>query len=91
MERFLHDKLDSFSGECLERIVEADLSGVLALLDENGGCQHPKAHPRKKGDVGLLSGDAKRVLRSNLQQSSSCGSKGPVSSDFDVDWLGGPP
>ena len=33
MERFLRDKLDSFSREGLEKIVEVDPAGVLELLD----------------------------------------------------------
>ena len=36
LESFFHDRLDFFSGEALERIIEADPSVVLALLDESG-------------------------------------------------------
>ena len=35
LEKFLRDKLDSFSGEGLDRIVEVDPTVVLELLDEN--------------------------------------------------------
>ena len=35
LEMFLRDKLDSFSGEGLNRIVEVDPTVVLELLDEN--------------------------------------------------------
>ena len=35
LETFLRDKLDSFSGEGLDRIVEVDPTVVLELLDEN--------------------------------------------------------
>ena len=35
-ERCLHHKLDSLSGEGLERIVEAGTSGVLASVDGSG-------------------------------------------------------
>ena len=34
LEMFLRDKLDSFSGEGLDRIVEVDPTAVLELLDE---------------------------------------------------------
>ena len=34
-EKFLRDKLDSFSGEGLNRIVEVDPTVVIELLDEN--------------------------------------------------------
>ena len=34
LEKFLRDKLDSFSGEGLDRIVEVDPTVVLELLDE---------------------------------------------------------
>ena len=35
LEKFLRDKLDSFSGEGLQKIVEVDRAGVLELLDAN--------------------------------------------------------
>ena len=35
LEKFLHDKLESFSSEGLDRIVEVDLNVVLGLLDED--------------------------------------------------------
>ena len=35
LEKFLRDKLDSFSSEGLDRIVEVDPTVVLELLDEN--------------------------------------------------------
>ena len=35
LEKFLRDKLDSFSGQGLVKIVELDPTGVLELLDEN--------------------------------------------------------
>ena len=35
LEKFLRDKLDLFSGEGLEKIVEVDPAGVLELLDAN--------------------------------------------------------
>ena len=63
LERFFHDKLESSSGKDLERIVGADLSGVVALLDENGGGQNHKGYQRGKGDEGLVSGAVDRVLR----------------------------
>ena len=37
LERLLHDKLDSFSEEGLERIAKADPSVIMALIDESGG------------------------------------------------------
>ena len=35
LDKFLRDKLESFSGEGLEKIVEVDPAGVLELLDGN--------------------------------------------------------
>ena len=58
---------------------------MLALLDESGGdCQ-------TGGPETILSGDVDHVLRSELQRSSSCGTKRPVSSDVDVETLGRSP
>ena len=91
LDCYLHDKLDSFSGERLERFVEADPSGVLAFLDESGWGRHIERHQRVRSDEGLPSGDVDCVLRSELQHSSSCGTKRPLSSDVDVQNLGRPP
>ena len=35
LEKFLRDKLDSFGGEGLDKIVEVDPTVVLELLDDN--------------------------------------------------------
>ena len=51
LERFLHVKLDSLSRQGLERIVEADPSGLLALLDEIGD-RHAGGHETVLGDEG---------------------------------------
>ena len=75
----------------METIDEADPSGVLALLDENVEDHQFERLQRAQIDECLPSGDVHQVLRSELQQSSSCGSNRPVSSDVDVERLGGPP
>ena len=57
LESFLHDKLDSLSGEGLERIVEADPSGVLVSLDEIGGNRLIGGHVTVQIDEILPNGD----------------------------------
>ena len=91
LERFLHDHFDSLSGEVLERIVEADLSGALASLEENGRNRHTGGHETVLSDEILLSGDVDRVPRSDFQQRSSFDTKRPVSIDVEGERLRGPP
>ena len=64
---------------------------MLVLLDESGGGRNIEGHQRVLSHEGLPCGDVDRVLRSQLQHSSSCGTKRPVSSDIDVEMLSGPP
>ena len=82
--RLLPDKLDSLSGEGLERIVEVDQSGVLALLDESGADLHVGGNEAVLSDVGLPSCYVERVVWSELQQSSSKSVRRRVPSGLDV-------
>ena len=91
VERFLHDKIDSVTGEGLGRIAEWDPSGVLALLDESGGDRHTGGHGTLLSEECLPSGDTDCVPQTELRHSSSCGTKRRVSSKVDVENLGGPP
>ena len=83
--------MGSLSGEGLKISAVADSIDVLASLDESGGVRQIEWHQRVLSDEGLPSGDVDRVLRSELQHSTSCGTQSPVSSDVDVESLGGPP
>ena len=75
LERFLHDRLDYLRGEGLEKIVEVDPSGKLALLDEsNFGHREDVEKAVERGEH-LTLGDMDRILRSELAEGSSGANK----------------
>ena len=68
LEMFLRDKLDSFSGEGLDRIVEVDPTVVFELLDENlvdRGSAGSNVVPVDRGMPISYVGD---ILRSELKE-----------------------
>ena len=74
LEKFLHDKLESFSGEGIENFVEVDPAGVLELLDENlmdrgntgsGVVTVDDKIPRSRVDDILRSGLREKVLEAS--------------------------
>ena len=85
LEKFLHDKLESFGSEGIENIVEVDPAGVLDLLDAN-------LMDRRDAGSGVVTVDDEiprsrvdDILRSELRERSiGGGSKRPLL-DVDID------
>ena len=71
----------------MEKIVEVDPSGVLALLDESGADRHVGESETVLNGEDLPSGDVDRVSRTELQQISSSGIKRRVLNELDGDTL----
>ena len=85
LEKFLRDKLDSFSGEGLDRIVELDATVVLELLHENSANHGGTGSDVVAVDEEMPRSQVDDILRSGLQEKEiDSVSKRPLC-DVDVD------
>ena len=84
MEKFLRDKLDSFGGEGLDKIVEVDPAVVLELLDDNLMGRGSTGKNVVGGDEEMSRNRVDDILCSGLQEKEIGGrSKRPLC-DVDV-------
>ena len=90
LERFLHEKLDALSGEGLEKIVEVDPSGMLALLEKSNVGHRDNVQGVVERKERLKLGDMDSILRSELVERSS-GAKKRFSTEEDVTSMAGTP
>ena len=90
LKMFLHERLDVLSGEVLEKIVEVDMSRMLAFLEKsNVGHRHIVGEQVEKSEQSTL-GDVDRILRSELVEGDSSANKSLSSGEGLTVW-GGPP
>ena len=68
LEKFMHDKLDSFSGEVSDRIVEVDPTVMLELFDENLFDRGSTGRNVVAVDEGMPKSRVEDILHSELQE-----------------------
>ena len=84
LEKFLRDKLESFGGEEIEKIVEVDPAGVLESLDANLMDRGNPGSGVVTLDDEIPRSRVEDILRSKLREKSICGgSKRPLC-DVDI-------
>ena len=70
-KKFLHESLKAVSGEGLDKIVEVDCSGMLALLEKSNVGHYDNVKEAVEKNKQLRLGEKDRFLRSEFVEGSS--------------------